>query len=69
MATHRVQALALVQPPGDPGTLDGVGAVAEDEVGAHDAAILTERCGERGLWCRVLQAGDQQAGGHPAALE
>ena len=33
-----MQAFALVELAGDPGALDGVGAVAEDEVGAYDPA-------------------------------
>lgn len=35
VAAHRVQALTLVQLPGDPGALCRVGAVAKDEVGPH----------------------------------
>jgi hypothetical protein len=64
-----VRGLALVELAGDPGALCGVGAVDEQEVGTHDPPVLAERGGQRRLWRRVLQPRDQQARGHPAALE
>jgi hypothetical protein len=64
-----VQGLALVELPSDPGALRGVGAVGQQEVGAHDPPVLAEGGSERALGRGVLQPGDQQAGGNPAALE
>jgi hypothetical protein len=69
LAPQGVQRLALVELAGDAGAFCGVGAVDEQEVGAHDASVLAERGGERRLWRRVLQPGDEQARGDPAALE
>jgi hypothetical protein len=69
VAAQRVQGLALVELAGDPSALCGIGAVGEQEVGAHDPAVLPERGGQRRLGRRVLKPGDQQAGGDPAALE
>ena len=54
---------------GDAGAFLGDGEVPEQEVGAHDASVLAERGGERGLRAGVLQACDEQAGRDPAALE
>jgi hypothetical protein len=47
VAAQRVQGRALVELSGDPGALCGVGAVGEQEVGAHDPAVLAERSGQR----------------------
>ncbi len=57
MATQRVQRLALIQLAHDPGSLHGVGAVAEEEVGAHDAAVFAQGCGERALGGRCFSGG------------
>ena len=64
-----MERFALVELPGDPGAQRGIGAVEQEEVGAHDPPILGERGGERALGRGVLQAGDQQAGRDPAALQ
>jgi hypothetical protein len=55
--------------PVDPGAERGVGAVAQQEVGADDPAVLAERDSERALRHGVPQARDQQARWDPAALE
>ena len=64
-----MQRLALVELAGDAGALRGVGAVDEQEVGAHDPPVLTEGSGKRALRRGVLQPCDQQARGDPATLE
>ncbi len=69
VAAQGVEGLALVELSGDAGALGGVGAVGQQEVGAHDASVLGERCGERALRARVLQARDEQARGHPPTLK
>ena len=66
---QRVKGLALVELAEDPGAQRGVGAVAQQEVGADDPAVLAERDSERGLRRGVLQTGDQQARRHPSALQ
>jgi hypothetical protein len=68
VAAQRVQGLALVELAGNAGALCGIGAVGEEEVGAHDPAGLAERGGERRLRCHVLEPGDQQAGGDQPRL-
>lgn len=64
-----VQGLALVELPVDPGAEHGIGAVAQQEVGADDPAVLPERDSKRGLGRGILQAGDQQARRDPATLQ
>ncbi len=66
---QRVERLALVELAMDPGAEQGVGAVAQQEVGADDPAVLAERDRKRGLWRGILEAGDQQAGRDPASLQ
>ncbi len=54
-AAQGVECLAFVELAVDPGAERGVGAVAQQEVGADDPAVLAERDSERRLGRGVLQ--------------
>jgi hypothetical protein len=66
---QRVQRLAFVELAVDPGSEQGVCAVAQQKVRTDDPAVHAERDSDGGLGGDVLQARDQEAGRDPAALE